>query len=404
MTTAPIPGQWPSAVLIPARSGRAGFALARLIDRIYNTASEPGVGRRVPRPLCFSNTRRINLARRSILSKAFANLDGLLVVQGSKGETILGTEIRWEDSWLSRWRGPDGRAERSRLAWRQQGLNRNLLVASRGPLRESPPCQPGPDLRGYIYLALMVLFGSTTSPFAMVAVRELPVGILPLLRFSFAGLCLIPFLSDRSALSHSCEDTRRLVLVAAFCVPINQSFFLNATRFGPNSHVGLFYAVCPLVVWGLAWMLGHENLDLRRLWGVLASIAGVAVIGLGNLWQGSGGSPAESHSIMVADLLLVGAVLSWGAYLTLSKPLVARHGACRFWPEPSSSAVCSNCRLPWSRCPAGCPCSVEPPRPPGPAWRSWRFWSPRSIWLCKTCRFAASTPARSRPSATRPPC
>ncbi len=57
-----------------------------------------------------------------------------------------------------------------------------------------------PDLRGYIYLSLMVLFGSTTSPFAMLAVRELPVGILPLLRFSFATLCLIPFLSDRGAL------------------------------------------------------------------------------------------------------------------------------------------------------------------------------------------------------------
>ena len=192
------------------------------------------------------------------------------------------------------------------------GIEQKPTVHRERRLRESPPCQPGPDLRGYIYLALMVLFGSTTSPFAMVAVRELPVGILPLLRFSFAGLCLIPFLSDRSALWRLLrEDTRRLVLVAAFCVPINQSFFLNATRFGPNSHVGLFYAVCPLVVWGLAWMLGHENLDLRRLWGVLASIAGVAVIGLGNLWQGSGGSPAESHSIMVADLLLIGAVLSW---------------------------------------------------------------------------------------------
>jgi len=194
--------------------------------------------------------------------------------------------------------------------------------------REAPVSPHWPDLRGYIYLSLMVLFGSTTSPFAMVAVRELPVGILPLLRFSFAGLCLIPFLSDRDALWRLLrEDTRRLVLVAAFCVPINQSFFLNAARLGPNSHVGLFYAVCPLVVWILAWVLGHEALDLGRLWGVLASIAGVVVIGLGNLWEGSGVLPAESHSIMLADLLLIGAVVSWGAYLTLSKPLVARHGA-----------------------------------------------------------------------------
>lgn len=185
-----------------------------------------------------------------------------------------------------------------------------------------------PDLRGYIYLCLMVLLGSTTSPFAKVAVSELPVGLLPLLRFGFASLCLMPFLTDRAALGRLLrQDGPRLALIAFLCVPVNQGFFLNAARLGPNSHVGLFYAVCPLIVWVLAWALGHEILDLRRLWGVLASIAGVAVIGLGNVWWGSGGSAAETRSVLMADLLLVGAVLSWGGYLTLSKPLINRHGA-----------------------------------------------------------------------------
>jgi len=185
-----------------------------------------------------------------------------------------------------------------------------------------------PDLRGYFYLSLMVFVGSTTSPLAMVAVRQLPVGILPLLRFGFAGLCLIPFLTDRGALKRLLrQDLIRLTIVAACCVPINQSFFLNAIRFGPNSHVGLFYAVCPLVVWVLAWALGHEALNLRRLWGVVVSVAGVGIIGLGNLWGPSTASTAEVRSIMIADLLLVGAVISWGAFVTLSKPLVARYGA-----------------------------------------------------------------------------
>jgi drug/metabolite transporter (DMT)-like permease len=31
--------------------------------------------------------------------------------------------------------------------------------------------------------------------------------------------------------------------------------------------------------------------------------------------------------MMLADLLLIGAVLSWGGYLTVSKPLVMRHGS-----------------------------------------------------------------------------
>ena len=151
---------------------------------------------------------------------------------------------------------------------------------------------------------------------------------MPLLRFGVATLCLIPFIADRGALWRLLRsDWPRLAAVAALCVPINQGFFLNAARLGPNSHVGLFYATCPLIVWVLAWLLGHEKLDLRRLWGVLMSIAGVAVILLGNLWGGNGGSPTQTRNVMLADLLLVGAVLSWGAYLTLSKPLILRHGA-----------------------------------------------------------------------------
>ena len=47
-----------------------------------------------------------------------------------------------------------------------------------------------------------------------------------------------------------------------------------------------------------------------RLVGVLASVAGVLVIGLSNLWHEGG---AGGHEVLMGDLLLVGAVASWGA-------------------------------------------------------------------------------------------
>jgi drug/metabolite transporter (DMT)-like permease len=59
---------------------------------------------------------------------------------------------------------------------------------------------------------------------------------------------------------------------------------------------------------------------------VLASVAGVCLIGIGSVWHG-GSPPAETRATMLADLLLIGAVLSWGGYLTVSKPLVMRHGS-----------------------------------------------------------------------------
>jgi drug/metabolite transporter (DMT)-like permease len=184
------------------------------------------------------------------------------------------------------------------------------------------------DLRAYVYVALMVVLGSTTAAAAKIAVAELPVTLVPAVRFGMAGLCLLPWVWGRGVLVRMIrEDAVLLLATAALCVPINQGFFLSAARLGPTSHVGIFYATCPLVVLLLAWTMRMERPERARLWGVLASVAGIVVIGLGNYWSGGGASTAEVRAVVLADLLLVGAVLSWGGYIAVSKPLVERHGA-----------------------------------------------------------------------------
>jgi drug/metabolite transporter (DMT)-like permease len=186
------------------------------------------------------------------------------------------------------------------------------------------------DVRAYIYLFLMIVLGSTTAAAARLAVRELPIALLPVVRFGIAGLCILPMIRDRGAMRKLLrDDWNGLLLAAAMCVPVNQGFFLMAARLGPTSHVGIFYATAPLVVLLGAWLLRTERPDLGRLWGVLASVAGILVIGIGNLWSGSGSgaAPGEARAVLTADALLVGAVISWGIYIILSKPLVVRHGA-----------------------------------------------------------------------------
>ena len=184
------------------------------------------------------------------------------------------------------------------------------------------------DFRAYVYVALMVVLGSTTAAAAKIAVAELPVTLVPVARFGMAGLCLLPWVLGRGVLVRMFrEDALLLLVTAALCVPINQGFFLSAARLGPTSHVGIFYATCPLVVLLLAWSMRMERPDRGRLWGVLASVAGIVVIGLGNYWGADGGTTEEVRAVVLADLLLVGAVLSWGGYIAVSKPLVERHGA-----------------------------------------------------------------------------
>jgi drug/metabolite transporter (DMT)-like permease len=190
-----------------------------------------------------------------------------------------------------------------------------------------PTRQAEVDHRAYIYVAMMVIFGSTTAAAARYIVRDLPVVWVPVVRFGVGGICLLAVVRDLGVLMRIVRRDWFLLLIgAALCVPVNQGFFLNAARLGPTSHVGLFYATCPLVVLLLAWAMRLERPDLNRLWGVLASVLGVVIIGVGSVWHG-GGTHAETRSVMMADLLLIGAVLSWGGYLAVSKPLIMRHGS-----------------------------------------------------------------------------
>jgi drug/metabolite transporter (DMT)-like permease len=194
---------------------------------------------------------------------------------------------------------------------------------------QAGPVDKHPEGRDYLYVLFMILIGSMTAPAAKYVVNELPVAFIPIVRFTLAGLCLLPVVWARGGLLRLIrQDGWRLLLAAALCVPINQAFFLGATRLGPTSHVSLFYATCPLVVLMLVWASRMEKPDLVRLWGVLTSVAGIVIIGVGHYWEGGGGGGGEHvQSVVFADLLLVGAVISWGGYIAVSKPLILRHGA-----------------------------------------------------------------------------
>jgi drug/metabolite transporter (DMT)-like permease len=148
------------------------------------------------------------------------------------------------------------------------------------------------------------------------------------MRFGLACLCLGPLVWLKGGLGRLIrEDGWRLLLAAVLCVPLNQAFFLGATKLGLNSHVGLFYATCPLVVLLLAWTFRMERPNFARLTGVLLSVSGIVVIGVGHYFETSSHAGGAAESVVLSDLLLVGAVLSWGGYIAVSKPLIVRHGA-----------------------------------------------------------------------------
>jgi drug/metabolite transporter (DMT)-like permease len=170
----------------------------------------------------------------------------------------------------------------------------------------------------------MVLIGSSTATAAKFAVADLPVSLLPIVRFGGAGLALLPLVLGRGVLWPLLRrDWHWLLLGAALCVPVNQGFFLNGTRLAPTTHVGFIYAACPMVVLALAVLMGQERLERGRVIGIAVTVAGAAVIALGNLGRADGGR----SQTFLGDLLLVGAVVSWGGYLAVNKRLLGAHPA-----------------------------------------------------------------------------
>ena len=73
----------------------------------------------------------------------------------------------------------------------------------------------------------------------------------------------------------------------------------------------------------LATAIGQERASSGRLLSVLASVAGVVVIALGNL----GDRSPEGATHCSATSSRSSPLISWGAYLTVGKPLVARYGS-----------------------------------------------------------------------------
>ena len=85
-----------------------------------------------------------------------------------------------------------------------------------------------------------------------------------------------------------------------------------------------------------------ERPDRGRLWGVLASVAGIVVIGIGNYWNSGGAATAEVRAVVLADLLLVGAVLVVGrVYRGEQAAGRAAWSHAGRWPRPSWSVACS---------------------------------------------------------------
>ena len=169
-------------------------------------------------------------------------------------------------------------------------------------------------------LALNLLISSGTFLVAKQALTDFPPLVLALLRFSLATAVLWPavrLLKPTERIRR--EDYPRVMLLGLLGVPLNQGLFLIGMKWASASHAALLYALTPAFMVMIFAVRGRAVPKLAQIAGVLVAFAGVALL----LFQR--GLHFDRHSVL-GDLLVLGAVVVWAAYLIAGRSLSRRYG------------------------------------------------------------------------------
>jgi drug/metabolite transporter (DMT)-like permease len=197
------------------------------------------------------------------------------------------------------------------------------------------PQHPAPSrARLYSLLGLMVLIWGANFIFAKIAVRETPGMLVACLRTVLSGLFMIPVYRvasqrpDPTLRPWTLRDLPRMAAVGILGIVLNQVLFVLALAHTSVAHGAIVGATAPVMVLLGAALLGHEKLGRRRVVGMAASAAGVAVLQLGRV---PGGHPSP-----LGDLLMLGNAGLFAGFSLFGKPLSAEVGslavnAVAFW-------------------------------------------------------------------------
>jgi len=163
----------------------------------------------------------------------------------------------------------------------------------------------------WILIALLAVMWSANFIFAKIALRELPPFTLALIRFSMAGMFILPVYLWKKGLPQADPVLRRYALICVTLVGINQLAFVLGLNLTSVAHSALILSTSPIWVLLMSKVVGHEQIRPSKLVGLGIAVAGVGVL----QWNNRAGH----ESSVLGDALVWVASLSWSAYTVASK-------------------------------------------------------------------------------------
>lgn len=118
------------------------------------------------------------------------------------------------------------------------------------------------------------------------------------------------------------KDWGKIVLLGVLIIPFNQTLYLLGQSLTGAGHGAVLFSTAPIWIFGLALIHLGEKFTWRRA-------LGFAIATLGVVWIVFSGAVEIGNEYLLGDLIILVAVIAWGYYTVVGKPLVTKYGALR---------------------------------------------------------------------------
>lgn len=191
---------------------------------------------------------------------------------------------------------------------------------ARSPLIRLPA---GPTQTAEAGLLLMVVIWAVNFSVIKVGLTAFEPFAFNALRFPLAALLLtVPLLAAERPLLPERADLPRIVGLGVLGHVAYQLLFIQGMDRTRAGNASLLLTGAPIYTAFLSGVLGHDRVPPRAWLGVLATVAGIALV----VGSGPGGFSFGSATV-AGDLLIMGASVLWALYTVGARGMVRKYGS-----------------------------------------------------------------------------
>ena len=169
--------------------------------------------------------------------------------------------------------------------------------------------------RLYLLLVLVMFIWALNFIATKVALKEIPGALLSGFRLTLAAIFLIPvfrWAKQKDGKTWDFADGWRMALLGSIGIAANQVFFILGLSRTTVSHAAFIFGLVPLAVLLLAFAMGHEAIQARKIGGILLALSGVGTMHL--LATSSGHGPSTAGYLMI-----IASALTFACYFVFGK-------------------------------------------------------------------------------------